>query len=571
MTSHFSHICICLSQGPTHGEEPPWSVLRWLFPVVGRICHFAGKFAIEWFPDEGKGKGKGKAVKTRHYTTSSSEDDEGDEGDEGDDQGTGELIEEDELIDEDGKIFEQEEVDELLNDLFANDPEPPLAPKPKKVTIRLPKNSKVRETKQESDEEEENKAETHKDKRNIDAGDVSAGIAFAVEKKGVVSRPVAFSIDIDFDSFRFRVANAFGEAAHEQELVWKTNRMLKNASWGALKEEADFEGMIEHAGGVLEVEATKFQMATAKNEADAANAKKKGKPFVPKPIPALSELVILIRDSHFEQKSKVKKKDKKSNKEEGAGDLRGVGGKILEYQEKLKARKCATCGKSCILIPIPGGPPEHKEMTNAQVLLWAQLAAKGNTSLASPPQQLVLQMSDQQPHRRGKAKPGPSTSASDQIGNEQSEPDEQQDTPSPKPDYVPPLVTAPQYPYANPQPGYYPPPPMPPPPPPYGYYHGYPGPYGYQPPPAPHFGAHPPPPITGQTLLSEWLPRCDQGERGRNHDNFTGLIAGFSAAKIYRLFDLQNKSRRYLMRDIKFPTTPGAPPFQMAEGTATRL
>lgn len=173
-------------------------------------------------------------------------------------------------------------------------------------------------------------------------------------------------------------------------------------------------------------------------------------------------------------------------------------------------------------------------------------------------------MSDKQPQRRGKAKSGPSHAVIDKP----AESDEQRNTPSPKPAYVPPLATAPQHPYAYPQPGYYPPPP--PPPPPYGYYHGYPGAYGYPPPQAPPFG-HAPPQVTGQTLLSEWLPLCDQGERGRNHDNFVGLIAGFSAAKIYRLSDLQNKSHQYLTQEIEFPTTPGAPPFQMAEGTATRL
>ena len=142
-------------------------------------------------------------------------------------------------------------------------------------------------------------------------------------------------------------------------------------------------------------------------------------------------------------------------------------------------------------------------------------------------------MNDHQPQWQGKAKPGPST-----------EPDKQRDTPSLKPAYVPSLATGPPYPYANPPPVYYPPPHMPPPPPPqlYGYYHGYPGPYGYQPPPVPPYGVHPLPQVTGRTLLSEWLPLCDQGEQGRNQDNFTGLITGFSAVKIYRLSNLQNKS-----------------------------
>lgn len=108
--------------------------------------------------------------------------------------------------------------------------------------------------------------------------------------------------------FQFHVANAFGEPAHEQDLVWKTNRMPKNANWSMLKDEADFEGMLEQAGAILDAELTKFQIATAKNVADAAKAQKKGKTHVPKPVPALLDLVILVRDCHYEQKGKATKK-----------------------------------------------------------------------------------------------------------------------------------------------------------------------------------------------------------------------------------------------------------------------
>jgi hypothetical protein len=91
---------------------------------------------------------------------------------------------------------------------------------------------------------------------------------------------------------------------------------------------------------------------------------------------------------------------------------------------RWKSRKCGTCGKCCVIIPVPGGAPEHKELSYANIQLWAQLAAsifwpiqrifsdilvqaKGasGVTLTSPPQQLALQLSDNLPQRRNKPKP----------------------------------------------------------------------------------------------------------------------------------------------------------------------
>ena len=63
---------------------------------------------------------------------------------------------------------------------------------------------------------------------------------------------------------------------------------------------------------------------------------------------------------------------------------------------------------------------------------------------------------------------------------------------------------------------------------------------------------------------------CDQGERGVHHDNFSGLLAGFTAKKLFCLGDLQGKNDCFFL-DIDFPTAPSAPPFQMGHETAIRL
>jgi hypothetical protein len=71
-------------------------------------------------------------------------------------------------------------------------------------------------------------------------------------------------------------------------------------------------------------------------------------------------------------------------------------------------------------------------------------------------------------------------------------------------------------------------------------------------------------------LLSNWLPLCDQGERGESNDNFSGLVAGFTAEKIYRLSDLRGKTEEDFLA-MSFPSAKGRPPFHMPQGTAIRL
>ncbi|KAG8774539.1 hypothetical protein FRC12_001925 [Ceratobasidium sp. 428] len=83
---------------------------------------------------------------------------------------------------------------------------------------------------------------------------------------------------------------------------------------------------------------------------------------------------------------------------------------------------------------------------------------------------------------------------------------------------------------------------------PYGHYPAYPQ-YGYgppsynypPPPPAGYSGYGVAPQVTGHMLLSEWLVMCDRGPRGEHEDNFSGLIAGFSARRLFYLFEVQNK------------------------------
>lgn len=97
-----------------------------------------------------------------------------------------------------------------------------------------------------------------------------------------------------------------------------------------------------------------------------------------------------------------------------------------------------------------------------------------------------------------------------------------------------------------------------------------PSPYVHPSPARPSGSSYGAPPAGARTLLSEWLLRCDQGERGESNDNFTGLLAGFTAEKIYRLSDLKDWSEENFLA-MEFPTTPGGPTFRMARGTAIRL
>ncbi|CAE6436490.1 unnamed protein product, partial [Rhizoctonia solani] len=255
-------------------------------------------------------------------------------------------------------------------------------------------------------------------------------------------------------------------------------------------------------------------------------------------------------------------KKSKSESEEGkAAPWKDLAKQIIEYEKELTARKCNVCGKSCILIPVPGQPPIHKELTQADIKFWAQLAAKSpEVSLTSPPPQLQLQHSDNHPPRR-KTKvpatndPTPGAGPSNHGGSTQ----------------VPPLHPGPAIPPLNAYHPYYPPGPPAPPPMPYGYFGGYAGPYAGYPPAYPGAFGHPPPMGGGSNMpLSEWLSRCDHGQRGENHDNFSGLVGGFTAKNLYSLSDLRGKSEVYFL-SIDFPTTPGGPTFRIHPNTAARL
>jgi hypothetical protein len=130
-------------------------------------------------------------------------------------------------------------------------------------------------------------------------------IAFSIQKDGIVSRPITIPLNIDFELFRYHVANKFGEAANSQELVWKTNRMAKTANWGALKDVKDFERIMEQAVATLCEENDCHSLIIAKNAAGADKAKQRGKPFVHKPVPTVEEYIITICDCNQEQKSKA--------------------------------------------------------------------------------------------------------------------------------------------------------------------------------------------------------------------------------------------------------------------------
>ncbi|KAB5590973.1 hypothetical protein CTheo_5589 [Ceratobasidium theobromae] len=391
-------------------------------------------------------------------------------------------------------------------------------------------------------------------------------IAFVTQQDGILTRPIAIPDDVDFDVFRYRVADEFRVAANAQELVWKTNWMAKSANWATLRDAEDFRRVMDQARATIVAEAERRCLLIAQNAAGMKKSNAKGKSFVPKLIPAIEEFVIMIRDCNQERKAKEQapKKDKKPEKTEGAGPLKGIAGRILENEAKIKARNCEKCGKSCVIVPTRGGAPEHKELSRADIQLWAQIAAKGtDISLETPPQQLILQLSDRPPEKRGKVK-SEASGSSDQNSNP---PAPISAAPGPMQPYIPPLA-APHMPY-QPHPMYYPPP-MPPPTP-YGYYNSYN--YGYPPPPmpGPHFMNTGHGPGRSNMLLSEWLPMCDRGERGANGDNFASLVAGFSAQRILCLSDLRNKSEHFFTNEIEFPTTPGGPTFHMAHGTAIRL
>lgn len=140
-------------------------------------------------------------------------------------------------------------------------------------------------------------------------------LRFAVMKggpKGVLSIPESVEMDIGYEVFSLRVADAFGELRETQELVWKTNRMPQSASWLALGGEKDFSEILRQARQVLEQENASRCRVIEKNAADSRKAKERKKPFVPKDVPVIKEYVILLRD--LTQENRLKNKSKASTK-----------------------------------------------------------------------------------------------------------------------------------------------------------------------------------------------------------------------------------------------------------------
>ncbi|KAG9081995.1 hypothetical protein FRC06_005287 [Ceratobasidium sp. 370] len=326
--------------------------------------------------------------------------------------------------------------------------------------------------------------------------------------------------------------------------------MLRGDKWHKLKTEVDFEEVVEQGRAYFKYDISKRNSALVKNQADMAKAEKKGTVHVPKVVPEIVDYMVYVRDRNQEQNLKASTKKGKEKKDEPtAGPLKGMASRILELEQTFKARVCLTCKKSCVIVPVQGSLPEHLPLMDAAAKMWAQMAAANPTvSIMSPPHQLVHFMTDKVPEKRGKNQ---ALTSSFDTPQPASQPESH--VPRPRP-HIPPLARP-----AHPPPFGYPyhpphPPPM------YRYrYGGYPSmPYGYPVPPPGHpYGASDmlgaPQHVTGQTLLSEWLPLCDQ------------------AHNIYRLAELHSKLERYLTQAIEFPTTPGASSFHMAPETAIRL
>ncbi|KAG8683475.1 hypothetical protein FRC09_016061 [Ceratobasidium sp. 395] len=355
--------------------------------------------------------------------------------------------------------YGEDEVDELEGD--TNDDEvdaassgsdtPPAPPVVKKLKIRVGSTSKTASDKKQDSHREANELQIAK-------------IAFVAQKKDIRSRPVHIEPDIDFDLFIFHVAKAFGAVAGEQDLVWKTDRMAKSdKNWHELKNEEDLEMVMAMGVSTLEEELKKAEVVVAKNEEAEKKCLAKGKPFFPKSIPALADFLIILRDHNSENKGKETKQEKKSTKKVAtAGALENIGEKILWCIDKIKARKCTLCKKSCAVLPGKGtAEPDHHKLSDSEIQIWAQQAAKrGDTSFEEVPKELMMQLMDHKPKPRGTKK---GASASNQL-----------DVP-PLENPIPPLAPAPPHhghpyhppPPVNPHYGYYPP--YPPPYPPYGY------------------------------------------------------------------------------------------------------
>jgi hypothetical protein len=255
-----------------------------------------------------------------------------------------------------------------------------------------------------------------------------------------------FNFGLDFELFRFRVANEFGVSAHLQKLVYRTNRGPKsNKTWKQLSEEADFEALVDQASLILQKEVEKSNSIVARNKEDAKKAKKKGRNFVPKPVPEISDYIVTVRDLDYQPETKKSTKkvswlwcsyivnilqisltNKQKGKEEAtAGSFAGIATKIIEYEKAIKEKKCdrEDCEGACILVPVQGRPPEHKVLAPGLINLWAQLAvcagslsvshqsipdlfdkAKGSATLASPPPQVTMKLCDREKRGKGSDK-----------------------------------------------------------------------------------------------------------------------------------------------------------------------
>jgi hypothetical protein len=134
-------------------------------------------------------------------------------------------------------------------------------------------------------------------------------LAFSIHKDGVESRPVRILEYIDYE-FRMQVAGEFHHATDEMDLVWKTNRMAKGASWCELSSLEDFQVIMRQAKSFLAAESELFRLMVAKNAADAASAKRHGKYHVPKHVPPVHQFVIFVRDRNYERKMKAPKNTK---------------------------------------------------------------------------------------------------------------------------------------------------------------------------------------------------------------------------------------------------------------------
>lgn len=96
--------------------------------------------------------------------------------------------------------------------------------------------------------------------------------------------------------FRYHAAKEFDAVAHRQTLVYRTNRMpVSNKSWSALSDIEDYEALLAQARSTLEKENKKFELATAKNEADAKSAARRGKAHIPKPVEAVRDYIVRPR------------------------------------------------------------------------------------------------------------------------------------------------------------------------------------------------------------------------------------------------------------------------------------